>query len=260
MSLAWPAEERKLYYISGSPYALRAQLALTEKGIPFTAVLLDATNGGLGGDLVRRVNPRGQSPSFADGPDVRVHESLAILHYLEAVYTDAAPLMPPPSDPAARARVLQRMHESDALMVPVLACLYSVFGNPPLYPKLDLDTDDGARRLRDLNRRVAAELLAWEGHLAAGAGTAAGGGFTAADCALAPAYLHLWRLGGEALFASLPQGKRYVEMLLERPSVRANWPPHWQRGPARPPFSTVHDDLVDLTRNAEDRQRAPPPG
>lgn len=78
---------RELFWIHGSPYAWRVQLALLHKGLDYTSRLLSISSGELRSPEYLALNPRGKVPTLKDG-DLVVYESLAILAYLDRRYPD----------------------------------------------------------------------------------------------------------------------------------------------------------------------------
>jgi glutathione S-transferase len=77
----------ELYWISGSPYAWRAQLALEIKGLDYVSRRLDPADRAHKSPEYLAMNPRGKVPVLRDG-DVTVYESLAILAYLESKHAE----------------------------------------------------------------------------------------------------------------------------------------------------------------------------
>ncbi|MEB3272994.1 MAG: glutathione S-transferase family protein [Prochlorothrix sp.] len=94
------------YYSPLSPNARRVWLALLEKGIEFTPVVLQL-NGDQRSESFLALNPFHQVPVWVDG-SLRIIESMAILDYLEVRYPEPALL---PRDPAdfARVRMVQML-------------------------------------------------------------------------------------------------------------------------------------------------------
>ncbi|KAI0207007.1 glutathione S-transferase [Astrocystis sublimbata] len=90
-----------------SSYAQKVRIALRWKNIPFD----HATPAGMGSgmhtdtmkDFPASSHPRQQVPALIDGA-TRIFDSTIILEYLEDRFPEAPPLLPPRSDPAARAR------------------------------------------------------------------------------------------------------------------------------------------------------------
>lgn len=91
----------EVYWGSGSPYAWRVLLALEVKQINYESKRLSFTDEDLKSDEYLAISPRGKVPAIRDG-DVTVHESIAILRYLED-------LKPEPvlfgSDPIERSKI-----------------------------------------------------------------------------------------------------------------------------------------------------------
>jgi len=88
-----------------SSYAQKVRIALREKGIPFKA----QTPQGLGSGFPNATdtsfaaaNPRIEVPVLVDG-DLEIFDSTVILEYIEDKWPEPA-LLPPRSDPAARAK------------------------------------------------------------------------------------------------------------------------------------------------------------
>jgi glutathione S-transferase len=77
----------EIFWISGSPFAWRVQLALELKRLPYQSRLLERSKGEHKSPEFLALNPRGQVPVLRDG-DVVVRESLAILAYLDKQYPE----------------------------------------------------------------------------------------------------------------------------------------------------------------------------
>lgn len=107
---------RTLYFVSGSPFAWRAMLALGLKGLEYEAKLLSFDAGDTQSADYLALNPRGKVPTLVDG-DVTVYESLAILAYLDRAYPEV-PLFG--DTPAEAALIWQRALEVDGYKAPAL--------------------------------------------------------------------------------------------------------------------------------------------
>jgi glutathione S-transferase len=79
----------EVYWGSGSPYAWRVLLALEVKQIPYESKRLSFTDEDLKSDEYLAISPRGKVPAIRDG-SVTVHESIAILRYLEDLKSEPA--------------------------------------------------------------------------------------------------------------------------------------------------------------------------
>ncbi len=74
----------EVYWGSGSPYAWRVLLALEVKQIDYASNRLSFTEEDLKSVEYLAISPRGKVPAIRDG-SVTVHESIAILRYLEDI-------------------------------------------------------------------------------------------------------------------------------------------------------------------------------
>ena len=79
----------EFYWVSGSPNSWRTMLALEYKKIPYVSKRLDPTKGESKTPEYLALNPRGKVPTLANG-DFVVHESVAIMAYLEREFPDPA--------------------------------------------------------------------------------------------------------------------------------------------------------------------------
>ncbi len=105
------------YFISGSPFAWRALLALSLKGLDFSMTELKVSEAEHKAPEYLALNPHGQVPALKDG-DITVYESLAILAYLERKYPDNSPLFGTTDREAAL--IWQRVMEFESWLVPVM--------------------------------------------------------------------------------------------------------------------------------------------
>jgi glutathione S-transferase/RNA polymerase-associated protein len=84
-----------------SPYAQKVKIALSEKGVPFEALMpAEIGSGQVSGEFAE-ASPRGEVPVLVDG-DVRLFDSSVILAYVEERWPEPALL---PASPVERARV-----------------------------------------------------------------------------------------------------------------------------------------------------------
>jgi glutathione S-transferase len=204
-----------IYWGSGSPPAWRVLAALAEKGIAFRSEMVTFESGVLKTPAMLSLNPRGLVPILIDG-DVRIFESLAILHYLEREYPARA-LMP--AERVAHARALMRMEEANNASVAAGEIVYYMRRTRPEHVN---DEYLSAKRAA-----LDAELSLWESYLVssyylAGPGQDA----TLADFAFFPNLAYMVRLG-LALEGRYPNLFAYFQRMAMRPSILASWPPHW---------------------------------
>jgi maleylacetoacetate isomerase len=110
----------KLYTYYRSQASFRVRIALNLKGLAREDVFLHLEKGDQFAPDYRALNPQMVVPTLVDG-DVRLFQSLAILEYLDEKHPEP-PLLPPPSDIAARAWVrglaLINIADSHPLIVP----------------------------------------------------------------------------------------------------------------------------------------------
>jgi glutathione S-transferase len=91
----------EVYWGSGSPYAWRVLLALEVKQIAYESKRLSFTDEDLKSDEYLAISPRGKVPAIRDG-SVTVHESIAILRYLEDIKPEPVLFG---SDPVERSKI-----------------------------------------------------------------------------------------------------------------------------------------------------------
>jgi maleylpyruvate isomerase len=205
-----PASPRiTLYTFLPSQNAVRAEIALREKGLDYERVEVDLFNGEHRRPPLSEITPRGQVPTLvhacAEG-DVVVYESIAIIRFLDDIHPDP-PLMPPVSEPGRRARALTRIEEFQAKLD-----VKNIFGSVVFGRQ---SRDQLGKRVDDLR----AELLRWNEYTRAGS-FLAGEQFTLADIAVFPLLMHFEVLGYD--FArNTPALASYIDRCEARPSVQA---------------------------------------
>ena len=194
--------QRRFYAHPFSNNAMRAQIALDEKGLEYEYVDVDLFKGAHKGADYLAVNPRGQVPCLLDG-DITIFESTAIVDYLDRRYPDP-PLVP--SDPAAMALTVRLVAE--------------------FHQKLDGTNIFGSvrfrgHRLAELGDRVdtlLSECRRWEGYLEAAGPFFAGEAFTVADIAVLPFFAVI--IDGLGLpEQDFPRLHAWYALCRERPSV-----------------------------------------
>ncbi len=204
--------ETLMLTLCGSPisnYYNKVKLALLEKGLPFTEVVvsLQAKDAAMMAD-----SPLGKVP-FLRTPQGPLCESQVIMEYLEAAHPTPALL---PADPYAAAKVRELVAFIDLHLELTARRLYpSVFFGAPA-----LSEEAAARVRKDLVKNIEAFKT-----LVKFAPYVAGDSFTQADCA---AYVSLplvgmaskLGLGEDLLLAAGVDYKPYLKFIGERPSAQ----------------------------------------
>lgn len=187
-----------------SSYTWKAQIALLEKGVPFTARIVD-------GDhpdhvaVLRGHWPLGKFPVLVDNGRA-VIESSIIIEYVDRQYAGSVRLLPDDPDRALAVRFMDRVFDNH-----VMGSMQAVV-NEYIF---DAEKPDMAR----VGRAKAAldTVYGWLDARLADDGWACSADFTMADCAAAPALFYAdWV---HPIDAGLARLKAYRARLLARPSV-----------------------------------------
>lgn len=216
----------ELYWVSGSIPSWRVMLALAEKGLPYTSHRLRVMTKDreTHSPAFLAINPRGEAPALVLPGGAVVVESLAILTFLEH-YAPAPALLP--SDPAALAVVLSRMHAVEILRG-VYRPLEKMFRPVKTLREHEITAVKGALA------KLPGELSIWEGYLA-GQDFIATEAMSLADCSLYPALAYQVRRGLD--LSDFPRLKGYLDRIAARPSAMAALPVGWDGGKAKDLFA-----------------------
>jgi glutathione S-transferase len=210
-----------LYYMSGSPYAWRAWLALAHKGIALELKTMSYDAGDFARPDFQALNPRRRVPVMVhDG--FALYESAAIVEYVE----DRWPGEPRLFSADLRQRAIERrlIREADQYFAETMERLVdAVLFTPP-------DKRDSARiaaACDDLRK----ELVTWEGLIA---GDYLAGALSAADFTLFPQIALVERMatrnpGLIPTDLAGPKIAAWMRRMAALPLVQATWPPHWRR-------------------------------
>ena len=201
-----------LYTAAPSQNAVRAEIALLEKGLSFEKIEVDIFAGEHKQPAFGEVTPRRQVPTlmYGEGEEaITLYESVAIIQFIDDMYPEPA-LMPPVSEPALRAKALVRLAEFQQKLDPK-----NVFGSVVF----------GKQTREQLGARVDAlleELPRWDGYVGDGP-YLCGDQFTLADIAVFPLLMHFEALGYD--FAKhTPSLFAYMNNCKARPSVvQSGW-------------------------------------
>ncbi|XP_026012363.1 glutathione S-transferase A-like [Astatotilapia calliptera] len=216
------AKAMTLLWGAGSPPCWRVMIALEEKNLQgYNQKLLSFDKMEHKSKEVLDINPRGQLPTFKHGNTI-VNDSYAVCFYLESQFKSQGNKLIPDSQ-EEQALMYQRMFEGLTFYEKLNAVIY-----------YDWFVPEGERHESALNRNKEAlttELKLWEGYLQKlGSGShVAGPSFTLADVVIFPTVAYLFRFGLSA--KRYPKLGEYYNLLKDRPSVKASWPPHWLENP-----------------------------
>jgi len=201
-----------LYTAALSQNAVRPELALLEKGVPFEKVQVDLMGGEHKQPAYGEITPRRQVPTlvYGEGDEaISIYESVAIIQFLDDMHPEP-PLMPPVSDPAMRAKALMRIAEFQQKLDSK-----NVFGSVIF----------GKQTREQLGARVDAlleELLRWDAYVGDGP-FLCDDQFTLADIAVFPLLMHFEALGYDYAKRA-PSLWAYMNQCKARPSVvKSDW-------------------------------------
>jgi glutathione S-transferase len=201
-----------LYTIPMSQNAVRPELALLEKGVPFEKVQVDLMGGEHKQPPYGEITPRRQVPTlvYGEGDEaITLYESVAIIQFLDDMLPEP-PLMPPVSEPATRAMAWMRIAEFQQKLDPK-----NIFASVTF----------GKQAREQLGARVDAlleELLRWDAYVGDGP-FLCGDQFTLADIAVFPLLMHFEALGYDYA-THTPSLSAYMNRCKARPSVvQSGW-------------------------------------
>ncbi|XP_029938078.1 glutathione S-transferase A-like [Salarias fasciatus] len=211
------AESMSLLWGSGSSPCWRVMLTLEEKNLQgYRHKLISFEKNEQKSQEVLEINPRGEVPAFKYG-DIIVNQSTAACLYLENQFKSQGTKLIP-DDPAKQAMMYQRMMEGLVLNEKIDGVSYYKY----LVPEGERH-ESALQRNRDA---LTTELKLWEGYLENVAeGSYLAGPFSLADVIGFPnaAYAFAFGLSPERY----PKLAKYYNLLKDRPSIKATWPPKW---------------------------------
>ncbi len=181
-----------LYNAARCPYAARARIVLTEKGIEFETVEIDLSDRPA---WLYEKNPTGRVPVIEEDDGDPLPESAVILEFIEERYPEP-PLLPP--DPADRAAIRLLIFRDDDLTDPYYALRRG---------------EDGAREQFDAVLGRFDALLAGQPYLG-------GAEYGLADIALVPWFLRARDMLGVEL-DGFPAVADWLARLEQRPAIAA---------------------------------------
>ena len=227
MSANMSTVEHELFWISGSPYAWRVQLALGYKDLPYVSRRMDSARQENRSPEFLELNPRGKVPVLKTG-ETALYESVAIIAFLDRTYP-AVPLFGRTGE--EHGRIWQRVNEfenytRDLLDVEIIR---------PLLRGHAKDDPEGMRA----SAARAIDALGWMEQALSVAPYLAGEVISAADIVALPNIQMLRRvglrseaaemaLGLEDLGSRLPALAAWLSRMETMRGYEAAYPPHWR--------------------------------
>jgi glutathione S-transferase len=208
-----------LYYMSGSPYAWRAWLALVHKGVAFTRRTMSYDAGDFKSEEFHKLTPRRRVPVLIDG-DFALYESAAIVEYVEERW-------PQPSLFSAdlRQRAVERRlaREADSYFAERMERLVEAVLFTP-------EAERDPARIAKFCSSLKSEYALWETLIA---GDYLSSALSAADYSLYPLTALVARMASRnptLIPADLagPKITAWMHRMQALPVVQATWPPHWK--------------------------------
>ena len=208
-----------LYYMSGSPYAWRAWLALVHKGVAFTRRTMSYDAGDFKSPEFLALTPRKRVPVLIDD-DFVLYESAAIVEYVEERW-------PEPSLFSAdlRRRAIERrlICEVDQYFADRMERLVQAVLFTP-------EAERKPAHIASVCAHLKAEYEHWETAIA---GDYLSGSLSAADYALYPLTALIARMAtrNPALIPADLAGSKitaWMRRMQALPIVQGTWPPHWK--------------------------------
>lgn len=219
--------DHELFWISGSPYAWRVQLALEYKGIPYASRRMDSASRENRSPAFLELNPRGKVPVLKTG-NAALYESVGIIAFLDRAHP-AVPLFGQTAQ--EHGRIWQRVSEFENYTRDL--CDAEI-----VRPLLRGHAKDDPEAMRVSAVRVYNALGWMEDALSIGP-YLAGDDITAADIVALPNIQMLRRvamrpeaiemaLGLEDLSARLPALGAWLSRMETMRGYDAAYPPHWR--------------------------------
>ncbi len=200
-----------LYGVLGSPFARKAIVALTEKGIEFDhdPVMPFGPN-----PEYRKIHPLGRIPAYRDGDRV-LPDSSEILAYLERTHPEPALY---PSDPYQYARALWYEEFGDDGLSPVTGA--KIFFPRVIGPRFMNQQPDEVAIKKTLDEEVP-PLFDYLEHEVGDRQFLVAGRFTVADIGIATQFVNFKLAGCSVDTKRWPQLAAYVDRVHDRPSFKS---------------------------------------
>ncbi|XP_034560962.1 glutathione S-transferase A-like [Notolabrus celidotus] len=213
MSLLWGV---------GSTPCWRVMITLEEKQLQgYKSKLLSYDKEELQSPEVLKINPRAQLPTFKHGDNI-VNESCGACLYLENQFKlQGTKLIPDSTE--EQALMYQRMMEGANLTEIIHRVVYFQW----FFLNEEERHDSALKRFREA---LVTELKLWERYLEEVAeGSYLAGAFSLADVVVFTNIAYAFRFG--LSFERYPILTKYYNLLKDRPSIKATWPPRWTDSP-----------------------------
>jgi glutathione S-transferase len=161
----------KLYYHPRSSYSQKALLALYEKDVPFTPVVVTP-----GDAELSKVTPIGKVPVLVLDDGWKIPESSIIIEYLDTHFASGPRLIPEDRDKARQTRFHDRIAD--------------LYVNNPMselfFEGLKPERERDEKKISASHERLDTIFAGIDEHLASGRTWIMGDSFTMADCSLVP--------------------------------------------------------------------------
>lgn len=227
MSAEGSAVDYELFWVSGSPYAWRVQLALEYKGVPYASRRMDSAQLAERSLAFLQLNPRGKVPVLKTSNGT-LYESVAIIAFLDRAHP-AIPLFGQTAH--EHGRIWQRVNEFENYT-------RDLFAVEIIRPLLRGHAKDNPEAMR-VSAARAYDALGWMEQALLVAPYLAGDDLTAADIVALPNIQMLRRvtarpesiemaLGLEDLSARLPALGAWLSRMETMRGYDAAYPPHWR--------------------------------
>ena len=208
------------YYGSGSPYSWRVWFALEHKRIPYELKVLSFSAGDLKKPEYAAINPRRKVPAIVDN-GFALHESAAIIEYLDEQYPNEPRLFP--GDVRERALARRMVRETDEYFAAAMEALVDNI----LFTDKEQWSEPAIAKARDGLR---AEFALWETQIA---GDYLAGALSAADFTLYPAVALLLRIEKKKPDLDIrgligPKLTAWMKRIEALPYFEKTIPPHWK--------------------------------
>lgn len=217
------AKTYKLFTYYRSSCSARVRIAAHIKGIDMQYSFIHLLKNDQNSQEYGVVNPSHSVPTLIVGEDgsedIVIRQSIAILEYLEEIAPDSTPLLPPLSDPSARAKVRE--------LVNIVACDIQPVTNLRIIQRIKAAEMDGSQWQKHF---MTSGLQAYENVASKYSGRySVGDTVTMADVVLAPAIDNAVRFGVD--LEQMPTIKKIVS---EYNKVEAFQKGHWTKQPDTP--------------------------